>query len=434
MANETDPKPFSLPVYDKDYDRKSQASVSSDITSRNGASQAILKDYFQDMNTYYFKYGMQVYDYNLKEDPTVLGFDVRINTISSPFFTNNNEDTNEIENIESFLNFFSTGSNNIKEIAARKEIYKNFRNQFTLFFDSASSSDLRNFKAHYLQSVKGLDNLVLGKEKKFTKFGEDKLTFSISEDIELNSGYMAALYNALVWSKNNGKQLIPSNLLRFDMDIIISEVRNFNQVRYSFNNGGSGHSIKQLLSDNVSRYVYHLYECNLSFDKMSHGDEVDNTDKEVAEGFEFDIYYKFASMEMEKFQLDNRYYFNSESVDPQQPPLLANELNINFENKKPYISFVNEDQENATKEAEETSPLMKIVNNTAKYVVKKIETARDNLINDLIADIRTATGLRRISSPINVYNNNFIIDQLRDFANKGVTDALSGLNDKINGK
>lgn len=94
--------------------------------------------------------------------------------------------------------------------------------------------------------------------------------------------------------------IIPENLLRFDCNIIISEVRNFNRVARSLNDPGK----LEIIKDNLSRYVYTLNECQLFFEKMIHDDEVDMSNSpggKSVELYEISLNYKFSTMKMEKF-------------------------------------------------------------------------------------------------------------------------------------
>ena len=161
----------------------------------------------------------------------------------------------------------------------RKTAYDDFVKQFSKFFnvddrgrpDFKTDSRFNSFKTHYLHGVQGLDKLIhhtgIGNEggRQMTDFGKDKLTFNISEDVGLNAGYLSAIYRTLLYWKKSGRQVIPENLLRFDMVIVISEVRKFNRVSTIIAEASkdSVSDIIPVLNDNINRYVFTLHECQL---------------------------------------------------------------------------------------------------------------------------------------------------------------------------
>lgn len=229
---------------------------------------------------YLANYFVQTFHDN--EDPTILGFDVRIKTVNSPLFNN------------TILNFIRTYGANYLEIASREEMYKRFINQLLKFIPSDIDSDNPKLaKRYYLQSITGLDKLVesLGPDtKQFVDYGKDILTLEFLEDVSQNMGYLASLYKTLQWSRINGKLMIPPNLLKFDLEIKITEMRNYrrnvkdssDEKIYSFN-------------DKISTYYYTVYDCEFLFDKMPHGDAVYNNKIDTLENFKLNLTYKFAT-------------------------------------------------------------------------------------------------------------------------------------------
>jgi hypothetical protein len=269
----------------------------------------------KDSSTEFFKYGIQEYRNNLDEDPTFLGFDIRVNFFNSPLFNNGNIIGLTGGNGSISLgrgpidDFFRWGEkNNINDIIHRKQIYLDFIDQFRLFFNGVTKSDndigFKGFKSHYIKKVSGLDNLVekvgSDSQKQFIDFGKDLIAISMYEDVSLNSGWMAMLYKTLSWSRLNGRSVLPDNLLRFDMDIVISEIRNFSRVIKAVDSNDY-----VVVRDNVSRYVYSLFECQLIFDNLSHQSSLDiGSSPTLNDSFDFGIKYKFSTYKMEKFSID----------------------------------------------------------------------------------------------------------------------------------
>lgn len=468
-------------------------------------------NYFKSFDKFNFKYGLEVRPgENGDEDPVVFGFDIIINTQTSPLFG-----TNDGDNITDFFEF--ANDNGITEINNRTGVWVEFMQHFSKFFNR-TDSDFQNIKSFYLKGVEGLENLVNkatalhGSDKKqFTNYGDERESIKITmlEDVHLNAGHLAMLYNTLAYSKINGKQLIPENLLRFDMSIVVSEIRKFNKVKQALSDGTD---VMNIVNDNISRYKYNLYDCQFNFENMSHGDAIKNDGVDITDEYTFNVYYKFCTLEMEKFRLkigedDLKTYLNSGNVNPiaglngnlsAEPsltdlPYRSDEHDyIRFDttqepgnNVNKFISPTSQLEEisdedvdgrsdiDKMKEAEannitgvrdistdgvsqidelkadsnlkngpfgEISNVTKgfgdklkgavadIIKDTAQFALQKARGIRDKLINDTLQKIRTGTGLRRISSPINVYQDpsvlNFLKDQIRDFANTSITELI----------
>jgi hypothetical protein len=163
------------------------------------------------------------------------------------------------------------------------------------------------YMGYYLQKIEGLEKLVeanTAEAKKYlTAYRKDVIKLSFLEDLSLTMGTLAHLYKMLYWSKPNGKNLIPENLLRFNCEIIISECRNFSRVRKAAKSGDL-----EILKDNVSRYIYSLRECQFWFDKMSHDSSVDMGNIKHAEDYSFSFDYKYSSLKMEKWVPDAKKF------------------------------------------------------------------------------------------------------------------------------
>tara|TARA_R110000772_G_scaffold2410_1_gene8295 strand:+ start:20963 stop:22696 length:1734 start_codon:yes stop_codon:yes gene_type:complete len=468
-------------------------------------TQHVLRDFFKDRDTFNFKYGLEVglnsnldgksTDHsllNLDEDPTIFGFDLVILN-NSPLFNN----------IGEFINF---GANNgIKDISNREETYDNFVTQFSKFFNvddrtnnlSSKNKDIfksnngfNSFKTHYLHGIKGLDKLLhhtgMGYEggKQMVDFGKDKLTVSLTEDIGINAGYLAALYRTLSYSKVNGRMVIPENLLRFDMSIIISEVRNMNRVSNALAKSNiTSYELTPTLNDNVSRYIFTLYECQLDFNNYSFMNEMSmgghgESAPGVSSGLTFDIFYKYIGMEMEKFDFrpdlpDEAKYINDSKVNPnsfqvntdpysdinqQKNALNADKFpnrpmdrkfqmntsgNSDVEDReyeydfpmmnrkyvKSNIDARNKNIEIRGNQSSLRSGLNNIIGSINQELQTKFIELRSQLLSGLVAKIRTTTGMRNIASPVNVYESTnlgqFALNKLRDFGNLALGEALS---------
>jgi len=260
------------------------------------------------------------------EDPTILGVDIEFKVLQSPLL---NGEMNR------FLDVFSDGYG---ELEARKELYEALKSQLYKFISpnitigDANTGDIpnpRKNKSYYLQGITGLENLVeqTGTDGKyFIDYGKDLITLEFLEDVSQNMGYLSSLYKALSYSRLHGKEMIPKNLLRFDVDITITEMRPY--VR----------SVKMPQSDQpiftyrdeISRYTYTLYECKFLFDKMPHGDEVKNDETTTLNNFKLTFDYKYSTLNFRKFSGNIGF-----TGTVARPVAFIEYFDINNKNKKP---------------------------------------------------------------------------------------------------
>jgi hypothetical protein len=265
------------------------------------------------------------------EDPIYYAFDVIIHKDTSPLF--NGE-------LESFLN--DEKFNNYGEIVDRRRVYREFRKEFARYFrfdtspdgfqdnnDSIFGTKGGRDKKHYIQKIAGLDKLTEfntpNKHNAFHQYRTDNLVLSFLEDTTLNMGTLYSLYKALYWSRVGGKSIIPENLLRFDMEIHVFEVRDFVRVKRAVqeltlqnrpdffsdeellevqNNPDEGILPYKLevLRSNISKYVYNVYECQFFFDKATHPASIDmSADPVQTKQVDVTISWKYSSQRLHRF-------------------------------------------------------------------------------------------------------------------------------------
>lgn len=316
---------------------------------------------FGDNSTDYFRHGLHVID-NLtpienpksgsstlrldnsngtpfeQNDPVIFGFDIIIDDVTSPLLNG------------SVLDFLRN-YNNVSEISSRIPVYEDFKQQFIKFFKTKSTVDINadsttiskmrqpsapeaptrdnffqdmNKKAYmnyYLKKIAGLDKLIeqnTPSAKKFlVEYNKDIISLSFSEDVTLSMGTLAHLYKLLYWSKPNGKGIVPENLLRFNCDIIVSEVRNYKRVIKFLDKIDKGEDIigpptdrprtremLKVIKDNVSRYVYSLRECQFYFNTLPHGADIDmggSPTPFTEGGYTIQFDYKYSTVKLERF-------------------------------------------------------------------------------------------------------------------------------------
>ncbi len=263
-------------------------------------------------------------DVTAKEDPVMFGFDIIIRTQESPLFSSTIPDS-----VQSL--FASDIVNGNDEMKSREEIWKVFKTQFFQFFrdtlehhpytESPNTDNPSNSRFYYyLKKVSGLENLVESNSgeniKAFTDYGKDMIKLEFSEDVSLRLGRLAQLYKTLYWSRLGGKTMIPENLLRFDCDIVVSEVRNFVKVKKALDNPND----IQVLRDNVNRYVYTLYDCQLFFDKMAHPGEIDlGSAPTEFNGYGVSFNYKFSTVRVDAFDVQSDTTYTSVNTGTYNP-------------------------------------------------------------------------------------------------------------------
>lgn len=273
------------------------------------------------------------------EDPVYFAFEIILNIDNSPLL--NGE-------VEKFLNALSYSSDNARadEFKARNlghiSIINQFKRELKRWFKlnrDFTGDELREDshmfhepieRRYYLKGIKGIDKLIerntARDAESFVKYGSDLITLTFNEDVTLNMGTLAALYKELYWSRLRGKGIVPENLLRFDCRIIVSEMRNFVRVANAINSGVTGQEANtdnttfttgaentvqnggqdlNYLRDNLSRYVYDLYECQFFFDKMSHPDSIDMSNPVKVDSYDVSFSFKYSNMMFERFDHPN---------------------------------------------------------------------------------------------------------------------------------
>lgn len=388
------------------------------------------------------------------EDPVYFGFEIIIDSINSPLIN---------KEVETFIDKFGV---NYEEIGSKKEIIETFKWELSKYFKFTSdiTEDSNLFKTtlnkkHYIKKISGLEKLSESngpkESKSFVKYKDDILKISFYEDTTLSTGTLANLYKLIYWSRLNGKNIIPENLLRFDCYIIASEVRNIARVRKAVSGAESD---LEVLKENLSRYVYKAYECQFHFSQLTHPNDIDlGEDPSPSQNLEVEISFKFADMKFERFVFDGDYgnyksLWNSQSnpqnVNPQNadkadisnssistsksnmsPILLSDNIdgfsgsknkNVETDGKGDIDKLKIDEKRNIYKAG--ISPLSKsngpkrknlfeiagrnLLNNLKKTTLNVVQqqlNTQFRLLNNSIDKIRNSFGVGRIPFPTNVY-------------------------------
>jgi hypothetical protein len=386
------------------------------------------------------------------EDPTIYGYDITINYETSPLFNGA---------IEEFINKNSKYSEIFSRLPVvesfKDALFNFFRNDSPLTTQSNGKDDRGNLprviknhlnpKTYYLKGISGLDKLIETTEKSFIDYRKDVIGLSLYEDVTMNMGYIAMLYKTLTWSKLHGKELIPQNLLRFDAEITITEIRKYNKL---IKNSDSSVRVYDLLS----KYIYKLYECQFFFPKLPHGDSIDMTAPTIIDKYDISFDYKFSTLKMVKFDFNGsnpsqKDIDNSKTDLSVTKPSDSNSADLtsgisilqNVVTIRPYKTIYGDNNFTniietgndlkSVKEIEKKSSLSQNLNKLKRDLIaagahelNRQITQQARLLNKTIDNIRNSTGLGRMSSPTNVYNQNplksDIQNALRNFAGKSI--------------
>lgn len=388
------------------------------------------------------------------EDPTMFGYDIKIKFPSSPLFNGSiisfinqfNENSQEIESrrdiwitfCNQFFKFFKLDYKKELENYTLERYDKNFpdkipdqsedqkstslqtgdysapravspetsnpTNPKTLSEVSVSGSyknrDISGVKTYYLKKISGLENLVeknissnSESIKSMVDYGKDIIKLSLYEDVSINTGYLSMLYKTLTWSKLNGKQIIPENLLRFDVDITISEIRNYNRVFKAANSGTD----LEVYADKLSKYTYTLYDCQFMFNEMSHENEIDMTEKKINDGFDISFNYKYSTLSFDKFVIPgNTQSMFKFSINNAKENVTGADGSVVIDNQiyatrtpenlKKYDQYPNHD----ISSDDSTDPISSMNDNHKKTLAESYKSKWDNFISSEEPDLEVA--------------------------------------------
>lgn len=341
---------------------KGITSELTDIINSNSNTRTLdqVLGRYANMDNYKFIYGIndsKIED-NVKlyegfvdkiEDPTILTFTTEIDVNNSPLFQTQGD----------LINFISLRQNDFpaSEVSLEGQNFPNannigglynlsltalleFQRTILQFFTPYSSSVNGNFsKSYYITSVTGLnniDNAWGGKDGINTSvdssFDYNKLTFKLRDDVKLSARNLYFMYNTLKMHRRSGKVLIPENLLRFNMWIKISEIRNFTSLRFAVENGSNSDIIDAIKYD-VSALYYYVQDCYFDFNKLHTVENYSTETENTYETLEFDVMYRRA------FRVFNPTLLKSEksggnfiyTIDERTASAFSNDKSYTFE-------------------------------------------------------------------------------------------------------
>jgi hypothetical protein len=390
------------------------------------------------------------------EDPTILGFEISFDT-DSPFFDGGTEKEKMLFNNDPLftptklpfiqrqvnsLGYFLQKYGNqlgILEIENRFYYWKEFKEKlFTIFKDETSKQNIYD-KPYYINKISGLRNL----NKKIIKYGEDKITISLNEDVRMLAMYLSELYNNLVYSYKDKRMMIPENLLRFDMNIKISDMRNF-----TLPTGKLNPALKEDKNENFkyeispkSTIMFTLHDCSFDFfDSYNFQDDITmagyRASMPTQSDLEFNIIYKSVT------RWSNYPLLNNKEIVPWEISSATNGLETIKNGKVPNKDYYNELQNiktsGPTVESKgfwnnKLTSMRQTVSNAGLNYIDNLEThlreERGQFVNDTLNSFRNSTGINKME-PDNVYSPSF--NNRIDLNNAKKSLAADLLNDLSN--
>ena len=305
------PNVITVPKYIPPEDDK-KTGYSND-TNRQGIEESYLRvQTMVDFDSDNFKYGLE--DYSSQgyvdpkyffQDPLFPVFDIILDDIDSPLLITQN-------GLASFLDDYSA----IYSMRARQKIHTEFiKTLYTLFnstfrnlstvpyivngVNSGYTIAVDRNKAYYINSIAGLDKLT----SRIVDFEKDKITITLNEDVSMIAGYLAQLYNNLSYSYRDQKQMIPANLLRFNMYIKANDVRNM--VWYTYVTDQQTGKVTTVPHFEKSYIIYKLRDCTFDFKKSKNFEDTvtwagfDAAAPTTPAKVSFDVVYKSIEIESE---------------------------------------------------------------------------------------------------------------------------------------
>lgn len=352
------------------------------------------------------------------EDPFIPKFELSFDDFS-PLF---NDDITHKNSLYYFLDSYqeidSSGFEN------RRKMWTEFKNVFfKVFMKDIEKPENRNMKNkyYYITKLTGLEHL----NKKFIKYGEDKITITMNEDVSMAAWYIAELYNNLVYSYRNQRYMFPENVIRFDMTIIINEMRNFqspesDNISSDTNNvdpNYSGKNIKYKVSPK-SKIVYTLHDCTFDFfESQNFQNEMEIGGYSIGasttpQQLSFNIFFKSVTRYSEFPLMSNNPAINAWEKDKF---FISNDDTSNEGSKQNYLNELERivSSKNPEKKGYLNQLLSKgkqtVLNRGLNYLDNletKLREIRGSAVNGLLSQFNNTTGLNKIE-PDNVYSADF---------------------------
>ncbi|MFV2014581.1 MAG: hypothetical protein ACC656_04090, partial [Candidatus Heimdallarchaeota archaeon] len=260
-----------------------------------------------DLNRSKFTYGINDYvNHNVDsmyddvvdkiEDPTILSFTLEIDRNSSMLFEDDEAGflrrlLSPAPQMTQFLNFRKQeysgfinsleGFNSLLDLnpyMSHEQVWRQIKATFIKFFnsfDTDANTATNKTKAYYIKEISDVNNLdkVWTGKGEGKKFELDYITVKMVDDVKMSARSMAMFYNTFKYHRQSGKEMIPENLLRFNMWIKISEIRNYTSLRQYIKGNNSAREIIRAIKKDVTSLYYYVQDCEFDFDNIHSKDK-----------------------------------------------------------------------------------------------------------------------------------------------------------------
>lgn len=214
-------------IYEDITDGSLVTGIVDDLLWKDGERIRTGKDKPQDLDSLlemYSKWYLSKKSLTRIEDPTFLSFKIIIDW-TSPLFRNNNERVQvrkEKMGAGESLSYYLESINQ----TWRKEKLLSFQRKMR---------ELMTTRFHYMKSMDGLGNFWRIPPK--SSFISQEITINTIESMDMFISSMADDYLHATYDYQNMKNVAPINLRRFDMIIVVHEIRNIKSMLSNFFNG-----------------------------------------------------------------------------------------------------------------------------------------------------------------------------------------------------
>ena len=361
------------------------------------------------------------------EDPTYLGYEIMILSDESPLFNYDTEDSTSYNSAYAFIEKYG----DISEITNRKELLSRLLKELKEIFSISTNPNLSNSsRRHYIEMITGLNKLT----SKIVNYEKDLIEITLTEDITLRTQYLVDLYNNLIYDYKNKRNMIPENLLRFNLLIKITDIRDFKDIKFD-NNGDA----REFFTDELKGGTYSLYklhDCNFDFvNSQTHEDSIsmagfNKFNMGNMNNTKVNIKYKSISKILESSLINGNEitYINTHDLTSLDNGYNTNKVGklLEHSDKAPKIYV----KKPIIIDKHKQSPYLDILGENLKKGKKALLNKFDEIRGELIIDLTDEVRNRLPSKLGNVYSTTFRQLSIQNFATGLVNDlADKALND-----
>lgn len=370
----------------------------------------------------------------LTDDPTVLGFQLRISNQDPLFYLRNDKTSETKDDTPSAMEYLINNKQTDRYLALRR-----FAKKINYLFQ---------VRDYYLQRLSGLGNIY--EHKDGVSYIEREIKIDTLESIDLFVSSIADDYNKATYDYNNMKSVIPVNLLYFDLIIIVNEIRQFKTFLQTLR--GENLDLDEdadglsYLNRHLGCYVLKFSDCLFDFtESNNYLNALDNTaPNPIANSFKIKLgRLDFSEFSLEPFsELTHQHYEEGTLSIPYDKAKLGNLRRFTREKMQPRKSFlgkiVSGDWKGAMNDAAREGK--KVGQSIARELDKKIQNSagliEGKVINSAGQIVQKYNPVNLISRMI-IHGQNFDgthvwgLDKWESQFNRRTADTIDNITDTI---